>query len=279
MRVFQSPHALNDELRSLHIKAQRSRTIGFVPTMGALHNGHLALIKKAKEENDIVVVSIFINPTQFLKGEDLEKYPRREQADKRVCELAGVDYLFYPNAQDMYEKDEVSLCAPNVRGYILEGSSRPGHFSGVLTVVMKLLNIVNPTNAYFGKKDAQQLKLISLMVKQMFMDVNIVPMETMRDSLGLALSSRNDYLSGQEKGEALKIPSALKKATSLVISKVYDVETIIQEMKAILAPLDISYIAIVNREFIPLTQVETGNSIILVEAIVGNTRLLDNIWL
>lgn len=273
MRVFQSPNALRDELRALHA------SIGFIPTMGALHSGHLSLIKKAKEENEIVVVSIFVNPTQFLKGEDLEQYPRREQADKRVCELAGVDYLFYPNVEDMYADDEVSVCAPNVRGYILEGATRPGHFSGVLTVVMKLLNIVNPTNAYFGKKDAQQLKLITLMVKQMFMDVNIVPVETMRDSLGLALSSRNDYLSTHERTEALKIPSALKKATSLVIAKEYDVETIIKEMEAILAPLEVSYIAIVNREFVPLSKVETGNSVILVEAVVGVTRLLDNIWL
>jgi pantoate--beta-alanine ligase len=273
MRVFQSPSELKKELRGLHV------SIGFVPTMGALHNGHISLIKKAKEENEIVVVSIFVNPTQFLKGEDLDKYPRKEQADKRICELAGVDYLFYPNAQDIYEKDEVKLCAPDVRGYILEGETRPGHFSGVLTVVMKLLNIVNPTNAYFGKKDAQQLKLITLMAKQMFMDVNIVPVETMRDNLGLALSSRNEYLSAEEKSEALKIPSALKKATSLVVAGVYDSQIIINEMKMILAPLDVSYIAIVNREFMPISKVETGKSMILVEAVVGNTRLLDNIWL
>ena len=273
MRVFQSPHELKEELRSLHV------SIGFVPTMGALHNGHISLIKKAKEENEIVVVSIFVNPTQFLKGEDLDKYPRREQADKRVCEFAGVDYLFYPNAQDMYEKDEVTLCAPNIRGYILEGATRPGHFSGVLTVVMKLLNIVNPTNAYFGKKDAQQLKLITLMAQQMFMDVNIVPIDTMRDNLGLALSSRNDYLSEEEKKEALKIPLSLKTATSMVVAGIYDCEMILEQMRSVLAPLDISYIAIVNREFIPLEQVETGNSIILVEAVVGVTRLLDNIWL
>ncbi len=273
MRVFQSPHELKKELRGLHV------SIGFVPTMGALHNGHISLIKKAKEENEIVVVSIFVNPTQFLKGEDLDKYPRKEQADKRICELAGVDYLFYPNAEDIYEKDEVKLCAPDVRGYILEGETRPGHFSGVLTVVMKLLNIVNPTNAYFGKKDAQQLMLISLMVKQMFMDVNIVPVETMRDNLGLALSSRNEYLNAEEKVEALKIPSALKKATSLVVSGVYESKTIIDEMKMILEPLDVSYIAIVSREFIPIATIQTGNSMILVEAVVGNTRLLDNIWL
>ncbi|WP_345993441.1 pantoate--beta-alanine ligase [Sulfurimonas sp. HSL-1716] len=273
MRVFQSPAELKNELRSL------DGSIGFVPTMGALHNGHISLIKKAKEQNDIVVVSIFVNPTQFLKGEDLEKYPRRQDADKRVCELAGVDYLFYPDANDIYEKDEVSLCAPNVRGYILEGSSRPGHFSGVLTVVMKLLNIVRPANAYFGKKDAQQLNLITLMAKQMFMDVNIVPVDTMRDAFGLALSSRNDYLSAQEREEALKIPASLKKATSMIMSGICESDRIIEQMRAILSPLEISYVAVVDREFKPLQRVEPGNTIILVEAVSGTTRLLDNIWL
>lgn len=273
MRVFQSPLELKNELRSLDGK------IGFIPTMGALHNGHISLIKKAKEENDIVVVSIFVNPTQFLKGEDLDQYPRREQADRRVCELAGVDYLFYPDVDAMYGKDEVRIEAPNVRGYILEGSSRPGHFSGVLTVVMKLLNIVNPANAYFGKKDAQQLKLITLMAKQMFMDTTIVPVDTMRDVNGLALSSRNEYLSAEEKTEALKIPSSLKKATNMVMSGIYDSNAIMEQMRNILSPNDISYVAVVNREFEPLEKIEPNNTIILVEAVVGKTRLLDNIWL
>ena len=273
MRVFQSPNELKAALQNLHV------SIGFVPTMGALHNGHISLIKKAREENDIVVVSIFVNPTQFLQGEDLENYPRREQADKRICQLAGVDYLFYPDASAMYGKDEVSVIAPALRGYILEGCSRPGHFSGMLTVVMKLLNIVSPTNAYFGKKDAQQLKLITLMVKQMFMSVNIIAVDTMRDGNGLALSSRNEYLSAEEKAEALKIPLSLKKATNMVIKGVLETQAIVLEMSLILSPNEIVYTAVVNREFEPLEKVELGNTIILVEVIVGSTRLLDNIWL
>jgi pantoate--beta-alanine ligase len=276
MRVFQSPHDLKQELKPLHVS---NKKIGFVPTMGALHNGHLELIKRAKEQNDIVVVSIFVNPTQFLKGEDLDKYPRKEQADKKVCELAGVDYLYYPSADMMYGEDEVKISAPDVRGYVLEGATRPGHFSGVLTVVMKLLNIVNPTNAYFGKKDAQQLNLIILMAKQMFMDVNIVPVETIRDTQGLALSSRNEYLTLEEKQEALKIPLSLKTAANLVGSGVVESEKITASMREILAPLEVSYVAIVDREFRPVSVVETGNTIILVEAVVGVTRLLDNIWL
>ncbi len=168
MKIISSPLELKEYLTT--IKKNLPQTVGFVPTMGALHEGHITLIKRARAENEIVVVSIFVNPTQFLAGEDLDKYPRRDEADKKICELSGVDILFFPHAKDMYGEDEVSLLAPKVRGYVLEGTSRPGHFNGVLTVVMKLLHLVNPHRAYFGKKDAQQLNLIQLMVQQMFMD-------------------------------------------------------------------------------------------------------------
>ena len=254
-------------------------SVGFVPTMGALHEGHISLIKKAKEQNEVVVVSIFLNPTQFLKGEDLDKYPKKDEADKRICELSGVDILFFPQIPDMYGVDEVSLLAPKVRGYVLEGSSRPSHFNGVLTVVMKLLNIVNPTRAYFGKKDAQQLNLISLMVKQLFMDVEIVPVDTVREKDGLALSSRNVYLTQKEREEALKIPSSLRAATAMVTAGEYGYKEITSKMREILAPLEIFYVEILDREFNRLSKAEIGNTIILVEVKVGTTRLLDNIWL
>lgn len=273
MEILKSPAALKAAL-----KKEKGR-IGFVPTMGALHIGHRALIERARAENEVVVVSIFVNPTQFLEGEDLHAYPRRAEADTKICELAGVDYLFYPEASDMYGEDEVSLVAPDVRGYILEGTSRPGHFSGVLTVVNKLLNIVKPNRAYFGKKDAQQLMLIETMVANLFMDVEIVPCETVRDDDGLALSSRNVYLSEQERTEALKIPRALKRATKLVMQGEVETVRLQTEMLAVLEPLEVEYAAIVNRAFEPLEHVEIGNTIILVEAVVGTTRLLDNIWI
>ena len=146
------------ELKTLLKK--ESKDIGFVPTMGSLHDGHISLIKKARDENEIVVVSIFVNPTQFLVGEDLSKYPRKDEADKKICELCDVDYLFMPNINTMYTEDEVSLKAPQLSSFILEGERRPGHFDGVLQIVLKLFNIVKPKNAYFGKKDAQQLSLI-----------------------------------------------------------------------------------------------------------------------
>ena len=142
----------------------KTAKIGFVPTMGSLHDGHISLIKKARKENDILVASIFVNPTQFLAGEDLSKYPRKDEADKKICEFCDVDYLFMPDITTMYSNDEVLVKAPKLNSFILEGECRPGHFDGVLQIVLKLFNIVNPTNVYFGKKDAQQLSLFRQMV-------------------------------------------------------------------------------------------------------------------
>ena len=273
MKIISDPSELKEYLKN------NNKTVGFVPTMGALHEGHISLINRASEENDIVIVSIFVNPTQFLKGEDLDKYPSREEADKKICSFAGVDILFFPNIDNVYGNDEVTLQAPNVRGYVLEGASRPGHFNGVLTVVMKLLNIVSPSKAYFGKKDAQQLNLITLMVKQLFMSVEIVPVDTVRESDGLALSSRNIYLNEYERKEALKISASLHVGSRMVSKNILDTKEIIASMRETLYPLEIAYVEILNRNFEKLEQVEIGNSIILVEAISGNTRLLDNIWL
>jgi pantoate--beta-alanine ligase len=273
MKIISNPLELKEYLKNYN------KSIGFVPTMGALHEGHISLIKKAKAENSLLVVSIFLNPTQFLKGEDLDKYPKKDEADKKICQLSGVDVLFFPQENDIYGDDEVSLLAPKVRAYVLEGTSRPGHFNGVLTVVMKLLNIVSPTRAYFGKKDAQQLNLITLMVKQLFMSVEIVPVDTQRDSDGLALSSRNAYLTSEEKKEALKIPRSLYLASKMVSKNILDVKEITDTMREHLSSLEISYVEIVNRDFEYIKKIELKNTIILVEAKVGTTRLLDNIWL
>jgi pantoate--beta-alanine ligase len=258
---------------------QREGDVGFVPTMGALHIGHRSLIEAARKANATVVVSIFVNPTQFLAGEDLSKYPRREEADFKICELSGVDILFYPEVSGMYGEDEVRICAPDVRGYILEGSSRPGHFDGVLTVVMKLLNQVRPKRAYFGKKDAQQLALITQMVKNFFMEIEIIPMETVRESDGLALSSRNVYLNPEERTEALKISMSLKMATKQVMQGNLNSESIREEMMEVLKPLNVEYVAIVNRAFESIEQVAIGDTVVLVAARVGTTRLIDNVWM
>lgn len=264
--------------------AQFNGSIGFVPTMGALHEGHLSLIRQARQANDFVVVSIFVNPTQFLEGEDLDAYPRKEEADTKICELAGVDVLFMPNTQMMYEADELSITAPAVRGFILEGTKRPSHFDGMLQVVMKLLNLIaynKPTafRAYFGKKDAQQLALIMQMVKNYFINVEVVPCDIVRDSDGLALSSRNVYLSKEERIKALALSRSLKKATELVMQKEFKVELIKEAMLEVLKELDVEYVALVNRQFQALDEVEIGNTIILVAGVVGTTRLIDNLWI
>jgi len=273
MTIVQTPRELQELLKN------ETRSIGFVPTMGALHHGHLSLIERSVKENEVNIVSIFVNPTQFLEGEDLDKYPNKFDADEKICKLAGVDILFYPKKEDMYEEDEIKIVAPNVRGFVLEGHVRPGHFNGVLTVVMKLLNIVSPTKAYFGKKDAQQLTLITQMVRNFCMKVEIVPLDTVREDDGLAMSSRNVYLDKIQRKEALKISSSLKKATQLVMQKNLEVRTIQQEMQKVLKPLDVEYISIVSRAFIPQEKVVIGDSIILVAARLGTTRLIDNLWI
>jgi len=259
-------------------------SVGFVPTMGALHEGHLTLIRQARKENDTVVVSIFVNPTQFLEGEDLEAYPRKEDADTKICELAGVDILFMPTIEMMYETDELSIIAPAVRGFILEGVKRAGHFDGMLQVVMKLLNLIaynKPSDfrAYFGKKDAQQLVLIEQMVRNYFINVQIVPCDIVRDGDGLALSSRNIYLSKEERIRALSLSRSLKRATEMVMKKEFKVALIQKEMREVLYEIDVEYVALVNRQFQVIENVEIGNTIILVAGGVGSTRLIDNLWI
>jgi len=170
MVIVRTIEALQEAKKSLREAQGALSSVGFVPTMGALHQGHLSLIQQARKENDTLIVSIFVNPTQFLEGEDLDAYPRKDEADSKICELAKVDILFMPNIEVMYEEDELCIGAPAIRGYVLEGEKRPGHFDGMLQVVMKLLNLSGATNAYFGKKDAQQLALISQMVKNYFME-------------------------------------------------------------------------------------------------------------
>jgi pantoate--beta-alanine ligase len=269
MEIVSNPYKLQKELKN--------KEVGFVPTMGALHQGHLSLIQKARE-NEVVVVSIFVNPTQFLEGEDFDKYPKKLEADIKICELAGVDYLFTPTIKDIYTQDEVTIKAPKTKGYILEGHFRPGHFDGVLQIVLKLFNIINPTRAYFGKKDAQQLSLIKQMVKDLFLDIEIVEGDTIREKSGLALSSRNAYLSPYQKQKALSISKSLKLAAKLSI-KEKSCKIIKDEMLKVLEIDKIQYIAFVDREFNYIDTIKPNNTIILIAGFVGETRLIDNIFI
>jgi len=273
MEILHTP----EELREFRKKLQGS--VGFVPTMGALHQGHLSLIEMARRENDNVIVSIFVNPTQFLPGEDYTRYPRRTEADLEICRRAGVDGVFLPKISDIYQSnDEVTLKAPKIKGYVLEGHFRPGHFDGVLQIVNKLFNLTAPTRAYFGRKDAQQLYLIKQMVRDLFLDIEIREGETIREPDGLAMSSRNIYLSPEERKRALTISKALKRGAKLSY-KIKDVNRLRAEMEKVLDIDQLQYIAFVNREFEPIEEVEHGNTIILIAGKVGNTRLIDNLYI
>ncbi|NKQ41369.1 MAG: pantoate--beta-alanine ligase [Sulfurovum sp.] len=255
-------------------------TIGFVPTMGALHEGHISLIKKARTDNDYLIVSIFVNPTQFLEGEDLDDYPHKDEADIKICELSKVDILFVPTIDQMYKNDELSIAAPVIRGYVLEGAKRPGHFDGMLQIVMKLLNLVAANKAYFGKKDAQQLSLIMQMVRNYYIQTEIIPCDIIRDERGLALSSRNMHMNPEEKSRALCLSRALRTATDMVTSGNLNSLSIKEQMLGILQDADrVEYVAIVNREFQETEEIEIGNTIVLVAAWVGKPRLIDNVWI
>lgn len=272
MKIIKTIEQLQDISNSY-----KFQSVGFVPTMGALHDGHISLIKKAREENEIVVVSIFVNPTQFLPGEDLDAYPKKDEADKKICEICKVDYLFMPEISTMYTKEEVLIKASN-NSYVLEGKTRPGHFDGVLQIVLKLFNLVQPTRAYFGKKDAQQLAMIEQMVKNLFLRVQIVPCEIVRQSDGLALSSRNVYLNETQRKDALLISKSLYKAASLIRAGEISCEKIKAQMYNIMQDLEVEYISIVNKDFKEINEIALKNTIILVVARFENTRLLDNIW-
>ncbi|MGB9744708.1 MAG: pantoate--beta-alanine ligase [Desulfurella sp.] len=263
------------------ILAQKS--IGFVPTMGYLHEGHLSLIQKARSQNDIVVVSIFVNPLQFAPNEDFNTYPRDFEKDRILCEQNGVDVIFYPGYEEMYPQSYQTYVEVSFLSKPLEGKSRPTHFKGVTTIVLKLFNIIKPTRAYFGKKDAQQLIIIKKMVEDLNLDVEIVPCEIKRDADGLALSSRNVYLNAKERSQAICLKKALDKAKELIDAKIYDSQTIIQNMKNVINSYDlarIDYISINSTDCLSeLKEVVLGKTLISLAVFFGKTRLIDNMWI
>jgi pantoate--beta-alanine ligase len=202
--------------RALDMQQVHSTSVGFVPTMGALHTGHLSLIERAKRENQIVAVSIFVNPTQFNNPNDLEKYPRPMDADVALLENAGVDYLFLPTREEIYPDTYRFRVSENLLSSILCGPTRPGHFDGVLTIVLKLLQIVSPARAYFGEKDYQQFLLIRDMAQAFFLKSEIVPCPTVREADGLAMSSRNTLLTSEQRERAPFIYKTIRTAKSAI---------------------------------------------------------------
>jgi pantoate--beta-alanine ligase len=261
------------------ILKKESKTIGFVPTMGYLHDGHLSLIKTAKQHMDMAVVSIFVNPIQFSPKEDLDKYPRDLKRDEEMARLAGADVLFHPSADEMYPKGYSTYV--NVEGLTntLCGASRPGHFKGVATVVTKLFGIVKPDIAYFGQKDAQQAAVIKKMAEDLNMDVEIKVLQTIREKDGLAMSSRNIYLSPAERKDALCLNRALSKAEEVVRSGERDARKIVKMMEDIVKEKPtarIDYIEAVDAKTMEPVSAISGETLIALAVFIGKTRLIDN---
>jgi len=262
-----------------HELRMRGSVLGFVPTMGALHEGHLSLVRRARSECDTVIASIFVNPLQFAPGEDFAKYPRTFEADYRSLEAERVDVLFAPDAAEMYPNGSVTTVTVSEVGDRLDGASRPGHFTGVATVVAKLFHVVGPTRAYFGQKDAAQLAVLRQMVRDLNFDIELVGCAIVRDTDGLALSSRNKYLSATEREQALVLHRTLLRLERMIDEDERQSMTLVRSGMETLnaeAGIRVDYLAIVDANtLLPVTSVQTG-TLVAVAAYVGSTRLIDN---
>lgn len=262
-------------------------TVGLVPTMGALHAGHLSLIKKAVEKCDRVVVSVFVNPIQFCPGEDLDKYPRTLEADTKLCEDAGVSIVFAPSPSEMYGEGQMRtndfltyVIPPFFYVNKLCGKSRVGHFDGVCTVVNKLFNIVQPDYAFFGEKDAQQLIIIKKMVKDLNIPVEIIPCPIVREESGLALSSRNKYLSENDKKEALVLSKILNNIKLCYKKGITDIESLKETAYTFLNEHhDLEYLEFMNQANLDEVKIADDNTRVFIACRVGGVRLIDNILL
>ncbi len=259
---------------------REGKVIGFVPTMGALHEGHLRLIRKARKESDFLVVSIFVNPLQFEPGSDYNRYPRRFEEDRYKCEMEGVQAVFYPTVEDMYPEDFSTYVEVKNLDRYMEGEFRPGHFRGVATVVLKLFNIVKPHFAVFGLKDAQQYYIIKRMVRDLNLDVEIVPHETVREPDGLAMSSRNEYLSEESRKQATAIYKALKLGKEMIFSGERRSEKIKGEMKKFLnenAPsAKIDYVEIASTKTLEPVDIVSDEVLLAIAVRFPEARLIDN---
>lgn len=254
------------------------KSIGLVPTMGALHKGHVSLIEKSKQNCDITIVSVFVNPIQFGPNEDFHKYPRPIEQDIRICEEAGVDILFNPTVEEIIGDNLKTFVDINDLGSNLCGAKRPGHFRGVATIVSKLFNIIKPDKAFFGKKDIQQLYIIKKMVDDLNFDLEIIPCSIIREDNGLAMSSRNRYLSEKERVDSLIINVALKKAIKLIENGEIYSKNIIKFFENNISKIvsaKIDYISVVDKNMTNVEFVEKGN-ILAVAVYIGKTRLIDN---
>ena len=276
MRIVESIKDVRDTVKEWKAKGLK---VGFVPTMGYLHEGHESLIRKASEENDRVVVSIFVNPIQFGPKEDLSTYPRDLERDSKVCESAGADIIFHPENEEMYFKDFSTFVDMNGLTDGLCGKSRPTHFRGVCTVVTKLFNIVAPDRAYFGEKDAQQLAVIKRMVRDLNIDIEIIGCPIVREKDGLAKSSRNTYLSVEERNAAIILNKSLTLAKEKIQAGERDSEIIIKLIEEVinsekLARID--YIEVVDSLSMEKVERIEKSVLVAIAVFIGKTRLIDN---
>lgn len=268
-----------DEVRK-YVKNARSegKSVGFVPTMGFLHEGHKSLIDRAAAENDFVVVSVFVNPTQFAPNEDFEAYPRDIVKDSELCEAAGADIIFNPEPEEMYVNSLTSVSVDKITKGLC-GKTRPTHFDGVCLVVSKLFNIVTPDRAYFGQKDAQQLMVVRKMVRDLNFDIEIVGCPIVREADGLAKSSRNTYLNAEERKAALCLSRALQKGRAMLNDGETSARIVIDEMKKEIEkePLaKIDYVEIVDLNTLEPAEKISGGVLTAMAVYIGKTRLIDN---
>jgi pantoate--beta-alanine ligase len=277
MKVVKTPEQARETLKGL--KGKPSVAVGMVPTMGFLHEGHLSLVKKCKADCDVCVVSIFVNPIQFGPSEDYEDYPRDMEKDKTLLENAGVDLLFSPSVEDMYAEDATTVVRETKLSGVLCGTSRPGHFEGVCTVVLKLYNIATPDRMYFGEKDFQQLVVIRRMMRDLNVPVEVVGCPVVRDPDGLAISSRNVYLKREEKKEALSINKALSEAERRFHEGERDAMVLEEIVRSRLLKTSLvtpEYVEVRDTESLERVRQITKPSVIAVAAGVGKARLIDN---
>ena len=279
MEIITSIEDLKERVKSAK---EQGQTIGLIPTMGYLHEGHLTLMRQARQENDKVIASIFVNPLQFGQGEDFGSYPRDLERDAAQAASAGVDWLFTPSAATMYPGGFEQLCTSVEITRVtagLCGTSRPGHFRGVATVVSKLFHLAQPDRAYFGQKDAQQVVVIQKMVQDLNMNVAIVPVPIVRETDGLALSSRNIHLDSAERQAALVLSQSLKLAQKMLVAGIKDSATIVNKMAELIKqqPLAvIDYLVIVDTKNLEPLAVIDNEALIAMAVKIGKTRLIDN---
>lgn len=277
MEILESPAAVHAW------RAENPQSTGLVPTMGFLHEGHLELVRRCRAENELSVVSIFVNPTQFAPGEDLDRYPRDEERDLRLLRELGVHAVYLPTPDVIYPPGFETYVVPGETATVLEGEVRPGHFRGVLTVVLKLFNAVTPTRAYFGRKDAQQLRLIRRMVKDLDLSLEIVPCPIVREPDGLAMSSRNVYLSDEERKAAVVLNRALHEAAERYASGERSAErlrTLIRERIEQEPLASIDYVSVADDVLLnEITGTIESRALVSLAVRFGSTRLIDNIEL